>query len=119
MRSSPSECAPPLDISKIEHSKVKHLNDDTSGQYRDYHQVRSKSRFVKRGFVGIVHEWSGDVAYGKTDEQDTSGRGLLGMAGGVGKGPGKDDRRDALEDLEDEVDGQKLGLVFWAPWKSV
>jgi hypothetical protein len=34
------------------------------------------------------------------------------VTGGVGESPGEDDGSDTLEDLKDEVDGQKLGLVF-------
>ena len=41
------------------------------------------------------------------------------MSGGIGECPREDQGCDTLEDLEDEVDSKKLGLVFWTTGKSV
>jgi len=74
---------------------------------------------VIRRLAGVVYERTTDITDCKTDVEDTGRCRLFGMAGGVCKRPGEDQRGYTLEYLQDEVDGEEFGLVLGSPGKGV
>ena len=123
MRASLAESRATLDIALVEEDEVEHLHDtETKHDDEDDHVGDEAGavvgRLVGKVELGTDHLYISELPFGmirektyvtdtETDKEHAGGGSLLGVSGGIGESPRKDERSEGLEDLEDKVDNEQ------------